>query len=87
MVNASPGLIWSFFSLAIAIAAAFVVAVHASAGHTTRSSARRGTLLAALATATWLAVTLALAASGRLSFTSRPTKATTGRSLGINSTR
>ena len=72
MVNASPGLIWSFFSLAIAIAAAFVVAVHASAGHTTCSSARRGTLLAALATATWLAVTLALAASGRLSFTSRP---------------
>ena len=72
MVNASPGLIWSFFSLAIAIAAAFVVAVHASAGHTTRSSARRDTLLAALATATWLAVTLALAASGRLSFTSRP---------------
>jgi len=72
MVNASPGLIWSFFSLAIAIAAAFVVAVHASAGQTTRSSARRGTLLAALATATWLAVTLALAASGRLSFTSRP---------------
>ena len=72
MVNASPGLIWSFFSLAIAIAAAFVVAVHASAGHTTRSSARRDTMLAALATATWLAVTLALAASGRLSFTSRP---------------
>jgi hypothetical protein len=72
MVNASPGLIWSFFSLAIAIAAAFVVAVHASGGHTTRSSARRDTLLAALATATWLAVTLALAASGRLSFTSRP---------------
>jgi len=29
-------------------------------------------MLAALATATWLAVTLALAASGRLSFTSRP---------------
>ena len=72
MVNASPGLIWSFFSLAIAIAAAFVVAVHASAGHTARSSARRDTMLAALATATWLAVTLALAASGRLSFTSRP---------------
>lgn len=72
MVNASPVLLWSFVALAIAIAGAYVVAVHASAGHTTRSSARRDTMLAALATATWLAVTLALAASGRLSFTSRP---------------
>ena len=72
MVNASPVLLWSFVALAIAIAGAYVVADHASAGHTTRSSARRDTMLAALATATWLAVTLALAASGRLSFTSRP---------------
>ena len=72
MVNASPVLLWSFVALAIAIAGAYVVAVHASAGHTTRSSARRDTMLDALATATWLAVTLALAASGRLSFTSRP---------------
>lgn len=82
MVNASPVLIWSFVALAIAVAGAFVVAVHASGGRTTRSSARdpdgsgrrstRDTTLAALATAAWLAVTLALAASGRLSFTSRP---------------
>jgi hypothetical protein len=72
MVNASPVLIWPFVALAIAVAGAFVVAVHASAGRTTRSSARRDTTLAALATAAWLAVTLALAASGRLSFSSRP---------------
>ena len=72
MVNASPLLAWSFVALAIVVAGGFVVAVHASASSTARSSARRNTMLAAIATAVWLAATLALAAGGRLSFTSRP---------------
>jgi hypothetical protein len=72
MVNASPLLAWSFVALAVAVAGAFVVAVHASAVRSGRSSARRDTAVAAIATAAWLALTFVLAASGRLSFTSRP---------------
>jgi hypothetical protein len=72
MVNASPILTWSFVALAIAVAGSFVAAVHISHGPGARSSARRHTILAGIATGAWLAATLALAASGRLSFTSRP---------------
>jgi len=72
MVNASRILTWSFVALAIVVAGAFVAAVHASRGRGARSSNRRDTMLAAIATAAWLGATLALAASGRLSFTSRP---------------
>ena len=72
MVNASPVLVWSFVALAIVVAGAFVAAVHFSHDRGARSSARRDTALAAIATAAWLSATLALAASGRLTFTSRP---------------
>jgi len=72
MVNASPVLVWSFVGLAILVAAVFVAAVHVSQVHSTRSPTRRDTMLAGIGTAVWLATTLTLAASGRLSFTSRP---------------
>ena len=74
MVNAPPLLVWSFVALALLVAGAFVAAVHVSAIRTGRSAgeARRGVLLASAATVMWLALTFALAASGRLSFTSVP---------------
>lgn len=72
MVNASPILVWSFVALAILVAVIFVAAVHLSHGREGRRSARRDTVVAASGTTVWLAATLALAASGRLSFTSRP---------------
>jgi len=72
MVNASPILSWSFVALAIVVAGAFVAAVHASQVRGARSPSRRDTMLAAIATAAWLGATLAVAASGGLSFTSRP---------------
>lgn len=74
MVNASPQLVWSFVALALVVAIAFVVGLHraSAAQGIPPSRVRRDTGAAALATAAWLAVTLALGASGRLSFTSRP---------------
>jgi hypothetical protein len=74
MVNASPLLVWSFVALALVVAGVFVTAVRVSAINAGRSPerARRDAVLAGAVTAGWLAVTLALAASGRLSFTSRP---------------
>jgi len=74
MVNASPLLVWSFVTLALTVAGVFVAAVHVSAIRTGRSpgEARRDTLIALVATAAWLALTVALAASGRLSFTAVP---------------
>ena len=74
MVNASPLLVWSFVTLALVVAAAFVTGVRLSARRTGRSpdQARRDTIRATLATVAWLVATLALAASGRLSFTSVP---------------
>jgi len=74
MVNASPLLVWSFIALALLVAGAFVAAVRLSARGTRRSpgQARRDTILATLATVAWLVVTLVLAASGRLTFTSVP---------------
>jgi hypothetical protein len=74
MVNASPLLVWSFVALALLVAAAFVAAVRLSARRAGFSpgQARRDTIVATLTTVAWLAVTLVLAASGRLSFTSVP---------------
>ena len=83
MVNASPVLAWSFVALAIVVAGAFVAAVHASQAQSAGASARRDTVLAAIATTVWLAATLALAASGRLSFTSRPPTAGVLIALGV----
>jgi hypothetical protein len=74
MVNASPELVWSFVALAILVAAAFVALVHRAAvnARLDSSRARRDALIAALAIVAWMTLTFALAASGRLSFTSRP---------------
>jgi hypothetical protein len=72
MVNASPFLIWSFVALALLVASAFVAAVRYASLRQSPSRARRDTAIAGLAVAGWLALTLGLAASGRLSFTSRP---------------
>jgi hypothetical protein len=74
MVNASSLLVWSFVALAVVIAGVFVAAVYASGVRNGLSSqrARRDAMVAAFATVAWLAVTFALGASGRLSFTSRP---------------
>jgi hypothetical protein len=74
MVNASPLLVWLFVALALVVAGAFVTAVHVSAVRTGRSpgEARRDTRIAFVATVGWLALTFALAASGKLSFTSIP---------------
>ena len=65
MVNASPGLVWSFAGLALVIAAAFVFAVH-------RVGTARQTSIAGIATLAWMAATFSLAAGGLLSFSSRP---------------
>ena len=74
MVNASPLLARPFVVLALFLAGAFVAAVHVSAVRTGRSpaEARRDTLIAFVATVAWLALTFALAVSGRLSFASVP---------------
>ena len=74
MVNASPPLVSSFVGLALLLAAAFVFAVHRVTAQPPGSigGAMRPTALAALAAAAWLAVTYGLAASGFLSFSTRP---------------
>ena len=74
MVNASPLLTWSFVALAAIVATLFVLAVRVSSlrAGATGTLARRDTVVAAIAAAAWLALTFGLAASGRLSFTSRP---------------
>jgi hypothetical protein len=71
-VNASPVLVWSFIALALLVAAAFVAAVYRSASAAGAPRRARTTVVAGVATAAWLLLTLGLAASGRLSFTSRP---------------
>jgi hypothetical protein len=69
MVNASTGLVWSFVGLALAIASTFIIVVH----RVSRANGRaRQTIVASLATATWLAATLGAATAGVLSFSSRP---------------
>lgn len=72
MVNATPFLVWSFVALGLLVAGAFVAAVDYASRRTSPSAATRNTTIASLAVAGWLALTLGLAASGRLSFTSRP---------------
>ena len=78
MVNASPVLVWSFVALALLVAAAFVAGVYratASSSSTDRgapASPARPVLIAAAGTAAWLGITFALAASGLLSFSTRP---------------
>ena len=67
MVNASPLLVWSFVALVAMVAAMFVLAVYRSS-----VGAGRSTVVAVAATVVWLGATLALATSGRLSFTTRP---------------
>jgi hypothetical protein len=74
MVNASTVLVWSFVALALLVAGTFVAAVHvaqrADAGVSPRAA--RGTVIAGVVVAAWLALTFSLAAGDRLSFTSRP---------------
>jgi hypothetical protein len=65
MVNASSGLVWTFAGLALAIASVFVFAVH-------RTGTARQTITAAIATAGWLGITLALARAGMLGFATTP---------------
>ena len=65
MVNASAGLVWTFVGLALAVASAFVFAAF-------RAAHARHAAIAAVAVVSWLGFTLALAASGVLSFTSVP---------------
>ena len=72
MVNASPLLFWAFVALTLAVAGGFVVAVHRSAIATSHPDPRRLTTITALVTALWLALTAGLAASGLLSFSTRP---------------
>ena len=72
MGNASSGLVWSFVGLALVVACSFVVAVYRASTATDRSHAARDTTLSAAATVAWLGLTLALGASGFLSFTSQP---------------
>lgn len=72
MVNASPLLVWSFVALALIVAGAFVAAVQYAGRRESPSRAGRDTAVAGVAVAGWLALTLGLAASGGLSFTSRP---------------
>ena len=72
MVNASALLVWSFVALALIVAAAFVAGVYRSAATVSGSGAGRQAGAVALATIAWLAITLGLAASGRLSFATRP---------------
>ena len=70
MVNASP-LLWSFVALALLVSSAFVAAVYRSS-LADRAQRTRETAIAGIATIAWLLLTVGLAASGRLSFTSRP---------------
>jgi hypothetical protein len=78
MVNASSPtasslLFASFVALALVVAAAFVAGVARSRAATPSGrGSHRDTVIAAVGTAAWLGVTLALAASGRLSFTAKP---------------
>jgi len=72
MVNASPVLVWAFVALALLVAGGFVIGVRRAAVTTSHPDPRRLTTVTAVLTALWLALTAGLAASGVLSFTSRP---------------
>ena len=74
MLDTIPGLFWPFVTLAVLVAAAFVAAVYWAGVRTgqARPAARRSAALAAALTAAWMALTLAAAAAGRLSFSAPP---------------
>jgi hypothetical protein len=74
MVNASPVLQWSFVALVLVVAATFVAGVYWSTRSIERDAARatRHAVLATVGVVVWLGGTFALAATGRLSFSSRP---------------
>lgn len=74
MVKASPALVWTFTALALAVAAAFPLAVHHAWRRTGSGmdSARRAAGMAALGVAVWMGMTGAAAGSGALSFETRP---------------
>lgn len=73
MGKASMGLVVAFTGLAVLVAAAFPLLLHRAETATgDASAAGRRAGRAALATALWMAATLAASASGRLSFTSTP---------------
>src|SRR4051812_47112686 len=71
-VPASSLLVGLFVGLALVVAAMFVAGVHRSGMTPSGRGAIRQTAVAALATVAWLSGTLALGASGRLSFTTKP---------------
>jgi hypothetical protein len=74
MVNASPVLQWSFVALVLVVAATFVAGVYWSTRSIERDAARatRHAVFATIGVVVWLGATFALAATGRLSFSSRP---------------
>ncbi|HEX6748006.1 MAG TPA: hypothetical protein VF092_12000 [Longimicrobium sp.] len=72
MVKASIELTWGFAALALLVAAAFPVLVYRSARSVGDADAPRRGLVTAALTAAWMAVTFALAASGRLRFDTVP---------------
>jgi MFS family permease len=67
----SPTLAWSFAALALIVAAAFPVGVYWADRRTGHHGLRR-TALAAAGTVTWLSLTFALAATGRIGFDGLP---------------
>ena len=72
MVNGSVALESSFIALALVVAGAFVAAVYRSSSTADSAQRARRTAIAGVVTAAWLLLTFGLAASERLSFTSRP---------------
>ncbi len=72
MAEASPLLVAAFVGLTFTVVGAFLVGVRAAARATEPGSAGRLTARAALGAGAWMALTLALAASGRLRFDTMP---------------
>src|SRR6185295_1104268 len=73
MVKASAFLVMAFAILAVLVAAAFPLLLRrAETASGDAARANRRAMRAAVGTAAWMAITLAAAASGRLSFTSVP---------------
>ena len=74
MAEASPGLVWSFFSLALLVAACVPAAVYAAGLRTSRSreAARRDAVVAALLVLAWVGATGGAAAAGWVRFDTRP---------------
>lgn len=74
MIETSSFLRTAFAVLPVAVVLAFVAGVHRAgvSGGRSPALARRDAVLALVLSGAWMALTLAAAASGRLSFTSRP---------------